>query len=134
MNVFWLLDMVRFQEQAYERESIILNVAQQDGFSVEIYLEEEGGSGGKESVQNSISNLAGFRVRRDRPVGDKIVRADPVSVQWNNYCFRMLEGAWNKAFLDELEYFPLSTYKDQVDAMSGGFAALVAPRLKLGAW
>jgi len=133
LNIFWVLDVVRFQEEAYEREGHILRVAQMDGMGVEIWLEEEGGSGGKESVQNSISNLAGFRVRRDRPVGDKVLRADPCSVQWNNYCFRVVQGPWNQAFFDELEFFPLGTYKDQVDALSGGFAALVAPRIAIGA-
>jgi predicted phage terminase large subunit-like protein len=134
LKLFWILDVVRFQEAAFERERIILTTAQSDGIDVEIFLEEEGGSGGKESVQNSINNLAGFKVRRDKPVGDKEVRADPASVQWNNYCFRMIEAHWNQDFLDELEYFPRSTYKDQVDALSGGFAALTAPRLRLGAW
>lgn len=134
LKLFWILDVVRFQEAAFERERIILNTAQADGLDVEIWLEEEGGSGGKESVQNTINNLSGFRVRRDKPVGDKVVRADPASVQWNNYCFRMIEAPWNNVFMEEVQYFPLSTYKDQVDALSGAFAVLTAPRLKIGAW
>ena len=133
-NRFWLLDVVRFREAVEAREQIILNTAQSDGVDIHVALEQEGGSGGKDQIYASISNLAGFRVRADRPVGDKVVRADPAAVQWNNYNFCMIEASWNEIFLDELQYFPYSTFKDQVDALSGAFAYLMAPRMKIGAF
>jgi phage terminase large subunit-like protein len=33
-------------------------------------------------------------------------------------------GAWNRAFLDEHEQFPVGTHDDQVDAASGAFNKL----------
>lgn len=133
LRVFWILDIRRFRLDATEREKVIFDTARYDGPEVEVVVEEEGGSGGKESAQATVSNLAGFRVRRDKPVGDKALRADPASAQWNNYCFRLVEGPWNADYLDEMEYFPYSTYKDQGDATSGAFAHLTKKRIKIGA-
>jgi len=55
---------------------IIKQVAVGDGSDVIIYIEQEPGSGGKESADNTIRNLAGFKCIADRPTGDKIKRAD----------------------------------------------------------
>lgn len=132
LKLFWVLDVRRFREDATNREDLIYRTALDDGYKVEICIEEEGGSGGKESAQNTVSNLAGFRVKRDKPVGDKALRADPASDQWNNYSFRIVEAPWNMAYLDEMEFFPLSTYKDQGDATSGAFAYVMRPRVVVG--
>lgn len=132
IRIFWVLDVVRFREDATKREEIILLTAQQDGPKVEIWVEQEGGSGGKESAESTVSNLAGFKVKVDKPTGDKALRADPASAQWNNYCFRMVEAPWNKVYLDEMEYFPYSTFKDQGDGTSGAFAALTRHRTVVG--
>ena len=80
-----------------------------------------------------MKNLAGFRVRLDRPVGDKELRADPYAVQVNSGNVKMLRGPWNTTYLDELQYFPYSTYKDQVDSSSGAFAMLTKIPRKAGA-
>lgn len=133
LRLYWILDVKRFREDASERERLIKKTAEEDGKEVVIVVEEEGGSGGKESAQATVSNLSGFRVKRDKPVGDKALRADPASDQWNNGCFRILEGDWNDDLKDELEYFPLSAFKDQGDALSGGFAFLTKKRKKIGA-
>jgi len=45
----------------------------------------------------------------------------------------MVKANWNKEFLDELEYFPASKYKDQVDASSGAFNKLSEGELYVGA-
>jgi predicted phage terminase large subunit-like protein len=129
---FLISDVTKGQWGTEVREGKIKSTAEndrlvKDAFKQEphIYLEQEPGSGGKESAENSIKNLAGFTVFADKPTGDKIYRADPFSVQVNNGNVLLLRGDWNKAFIEELEYFPTGTYKDQVDAASGAFAKLV---------
>jgi predicted phage terminase large subunit-like protein len=87
-------------------------------------MEQEPGSGGKDSVKASIKNLAGFSVEADKPSGDKIYRADPLSVQVNNGNVLLVKGEWNHEFIEEFRYFPFSTYKDQVDSASGAFSKL----------
>lgn len=131
---YYILDIRRGQWEASEREMIIRNTAIMDSKEVEIYVEQEPGSGGKESAQSTLRNLAGFRVRLDRPVGNKELRADPFAVQVNGGNVKLVRASWNAAYMDELQYFGhTSTYKDQVDASSGAFAQLVENRIKVGA-
>jgi predicted phage terminase large subunit-like protein len=90
-----------------------------------IWLEQEPGSGGKESAEATIARLAGFSIRAEAPTGDKVYRADPFSVQVNWGNVDILHGDWNQEFIDELRFFPKGRYKDQVDAGSGAFNKLV---------
>jgi len=130
---FAVMDMVRGRWNADVREKHIKKTAVKDTRKTRIVIEQEPGSGGKESAQNTIKNLAGFSVVKERPQGDKIFRADPFSVQVNEGNVVMVRGDWNKAFVNELKHFPLSTFKDQVDASSMAFAKLnktSAPRIR----
>ena len=45
----------------------------------------------------------------------------------------MAPGPWNEDFLDELRFFPLSKYKDQVDAAAAGYNELVGGIERVGA-
>jgi predicted phage terminase large subunit-like protein len=100
-----------------------------DGHKVIVGVEQEPGSGGKESAENTVRNLAGYVVRVDRPSGDKAQRADPYSTQVNSGNVYMVKGEWNRAYIEELRFFSLlnSKEKDQVDASSGGFKLLNRP-------
>lgn len=121
----WIvMDVKRGQWATEERERIIRETAEVDGINVVIYMEQEPGSGGKDSIQSSIANLAGFTVYPDRPQGNKIYRADPWSVQVNSGNVMLLKGEWNQKYIDEHRYFPFGTFKDQVDASSGAFTNL----------
>jgi predicted phage terminase large subunit-like protein len=111
-----------------EREDIIRETAEADGPEVEIYHEQEPGSGGKDSALATVKNLLGFSNHPDRPVGDKIYRADPYSVQVNHGNVLLLRGDWNYEFIEEHRNFPLGV-KDQVDAASGACAKLAQKKL-----
>jgi predicted phage terminase large subunit-like protein len=121
-------DVKRGQWATEERERIIRETAEVDGQNVQIYYEQEPGSGGKESAEATTRNLLGYSANPDKPSGDKIFRADPFSVQVNNGNVLLLRGEWNHDYVEEFRFFPFSTYKDQVDASSGGFSKLVAKR------
>lgn len=130
---YWILDVIRGQWDSGRREVIIRQTAEKDGTHVVVGLEQEPGSGGKESTQSTIRNLAGYRVRVNKPQGDKIIRADAFSSQVNNGLVRMKPGGWNQTFMDEARFFPFSRYKDQIDAATGGFSLLSKPRIIAGA-
>ena len=117
-------DVKRGRWSTEERETVIQATAEADGRNVEAYIEQEPGSGGKESAENTIRNLAGFVCIARIPKGNKIHRADPYSVQVNNGNILLLQGQWNKEFIDEHRDFPFSRYKDQVDAAGGAFLEL----------
>ena len=121
----WLIsDVKRGRWASEERERIIRVVAEADGDDVGIYHEQEPGSGGKESAEATNRNLAGYMAEADRPVGDKIFRADPFSVQVNNGDVQILQAPWNVDWLDEVKNFPFSVFKDQVDSAAGAFSKL----------
>lgn len=126
---FLISDVKRGQWGTDEREDIIKETAEVDGRKVHVYVEQEPGSGGKESAEATIRNLSGFVVMADRPTGDKVYRADPYSVQVNHGNVPLLRGDWNKAFIEEHRFFPFSTYKDQVDAAAGAFGKIASRRI-----
>ena len=129
-NNRWIVDDVkRGQWSSEEREQIIRKTAEADGTSVIVGIEQEPGSGGKESAEGTILNLAGFSCYKETATGDKVDRADRYSVQVNNGNVSLLVGDWNHEYIEELRNFPFSTYKDQVDASSGCFKRLVGKRI-----
>lgn len=121
-------DVKRGRWSTNEREDIIRATAVVDGQNVKVWIEQEPGSGGKESAQGTITNLAGYSIYAERPTGVKAIRADPYSVQVNNDNVLLMVGEWNHAFIEEHRFFPFSTYKDQVDAAAGAFNKIVARR------
>jgi predicted phage terminase large subunit-like protein len=92
----------------------------------EVGIEQEPGSGGKESAEATVRNLAGKRVFVDRVTGSKEVRAEPFVAQVQNDNVRLVAGDWCHDFVDECESWPASTHKDQVDACAGAFSRLAA--------
>lgn len=129
----WVLDVIRVQVDSAVRERRIEQTARMDGRHVIVGTEQEPGSGGKESAQNTVRRLKGYRCVIDIPKGDKEIRADPFSTQVNAENVFIKEAPWNEVWLEEFKYFPYSKYKDQVDCASGCFSVLTKPRLKAGA-
>jgi len=126
-GIFYVIDVVRGQWGAAEREKAIKQAADLDGARTSIWIEQEPGSGGKESAESTVRNLAGYSIRAERATGDKAVRAEPYSVQVEAGNVKVLAGAWNKDFIDEHKTFPVGKYKDQIDAASGAFNKLAQP-------
>lgn len=124
-GIFYIEDVVRGQWSAGHRDQVMQQVAEADGRGVEIWVEQEPGSGGKESAQASVKQLAGFAVRADRVTGDKVERAKPMSAQAEAGNVVLVQGDWHEVFLHEAHTFPDSKYKDQVDAAAGAVNKLV---------
>ncbi len=128
---FLISDVKRGQWSTEKRENIIRKTAEADGKQVEVGIEEEGGSGGPESADSTIKNLAGFKCFKDKATkseGDKVTRADTYSVQVNNGNVLLLNGDWNSDFVEEHRFFPYGTFKDQIDASSGAFRSLAGKK------
>lgn len=125
---FLISDVKRGRWSAEVREQIIRSVAEADGANVVIWQEQEPGSSGKDVAEATVRNLAGFVIYTERPTGDKTRRADPYSVQVNNGNVLLLNGDWNKEFIDEHRFFPFSKYKDQVDSAAGAMNKLTQRR------
>jgi predicted phage terminase large subunit-like protein len=130
---YYVLDVVRGQWSAAPREKTIKATASIDGQAVQIWIEQEPGSGGKESAEATIKNLAGYNIKSERATGDKAVRAEPYAVQVEAGNVKVVRGDWNQAFIDEHKNFPVGKYKDQIDAAGGAFNKL-AEGYNLSAW
>lgn len=122
----WIItDVQRGHWGAFDREALIKKWAELDRAqwgSVQTWVEQEPGSGGKESAERTVANLAGFNVYSDRVTGKKEVRAEPYAAQWQGGNILLLRANWNARFIDEHESFPNGAFKDQVDAAAGAFA------------
>jgi len=140
---FLVEDVVRGQWSYGDRNKIIKDTAEMDadrwGFNVQIYIEQEPGSGGKESAQESVKQLCRYPVHIDVVTGQrhqkkdgqkvpgqaKITRAGPLAAQSEAGNVKLLEGCrWIGDYLEELCQFPESAFMDQVDASSGAFNQL----------
>lgn len=115
---------IRGQWGVAQREATIRQLAETDGQSVRVVVEQEPGSGGKESAEATIKRLAGFRASADRVTGDKVTRAEPYAVQVEVGNVGLVAESWAHDFLEEHRLFPAGAYKDQVDAAAGAFSAL----------
>lgn len=126
---FYVLDVVKGRWSAGEREQTIKQTAELDGRNVHVWVEQEPGSGGKESAENTVKNLAGWVIKAERVTGDKVTRAQPFAAQAEADNVRIVRGEWNAEFIDEASMFPNGKLKDQVDAASGAFNKLaLAPQ------
>jgi predicted phage terminase large subunit-like protein len=128
-GLYYVEDVVRGQWGSGERERIIRQVAEDDGKAVRIYIEQEPGSSGVDSVRTSIMGLGGYAVEADKVTGDKITRANPLAAQAQAGNVKLVRGPWNESYVRELHAFPTKGVPDdQVDASSGAFTKLALRR------
>ncbi len=126
-GLYYVADMCRGQWSDLKREYMMEQCAARDRHvlgRVEIGVEQEPGSAGKDSTKATIRRLAGYSVRADRVTGDKQTRASPFAAQAEAGNVSLVSGPWNAAYLDELCMFPHGTHDDQVDSSSGAFNLL----------
>lgn len=131
-GVYYVENVVRFRESPHKVESSIKTTAELDGKRCMVHLAQDPGSAGKFEASYYIQALAGYNVRAEPETGDKVTRAQPVSAQAEAGNIRIVRAPWNEAFIQELEQFPEGAHDDQVDALSGAFAALLNARVPTG--
>jgi predicted phage terminase large subunit-like protein len=89
-----------------------------------IAVEQEPGSGGKESAETTARNLSGFNVKLDKVTGSKEVRAEPFVAQVQGGNVGLVAGPWIPEFLHEAEPWPNAKFLDQIDAAAMAFSHL----------
>lgn len=112
---FWLWDRIKEN---------IKTVARMDGTGVEVWVEQEPGSGGKNQVAE-IKNLLkdeGFTVRGHNPKddGDRVMAANTWFGEASVGKFYIVKGLWNDKFLIQLDTFPdPNLHDDRITSVSG---------------
>lgn len=127
-DVFYVVDVERGQWKPSKVEDVLVSTASQDGSDVAIRIPEDPGAAGKADAATKIKLLKGYAVKAVRPTGEKSVRARPASAQAEAGNVKLLRGAWNQAFLDELCVFPAGVNDDQVDAFADALNELALGR------
>lgn len=124
-GIYYVEDVVRLRDSPHAVERAIRSTAALDGVGTMVSLAEDPGQAGKFEAAYYARALAGYNVRTAPERGDKVLRSLPVSAQAQAGNVKLVRGPWVEAFLHELERFPQKgVHDDQVDALSGAFAAL----------
>lgn len=117
-GIFYVEDVRRDRWSPGDVEKNLRATASQDGTGVRIRIPEDPGAAGKADAATKVKLLAGYDVTVVRPTGDKATRAKPASAQAEAGNVKLVRGAWNEAFLDEVCSFPNGHHDDQVDAFA----------------
>ena len=121
---FVIEDVVRNQVGPAGVEELIKRTAQQDGRWVPVGIEIEPGSTGRLYFEHLCSVLNEFQVFPVMPSGSKESRWLGMLAAAEHGALALLEGAWNKDFIAEIERLPAGKHDDQVDAAASAFNAL----------
>jgi predicted phage terminase large subunit-like protein len=125
---FYVEHVERGQWSPNQRDEAMLRTAKLDkqrpGPTTTIWHQQDPGSAGLESAQATNRLLVGYAVHFELVSGSKESRADPLASQCEVGRVRLVRGAWNEAFIEELCGFPRGRHDDQVDGGSGAFSKL----------
>lgn len=110
-----------------EMDRMVDQTVIEDGYSTFQSLPQDPGQAGKSQKWQLADKLAGYTFEITPETGDKETRAEPFAAQWGAGRVFLVRGDWNAEYIEELRGFPTGTYKDQVDASSRAFSALVRP-------
>lgn len=125
-GTYYVLHVTRFRCGPAEAEAKVAAVAAADGKDVDVWMAQEPGSMSEMALHAYGKDaLKGYAFRGDRQTGDKRQRAKPFAAAASRKAVKLVRGAWNTEYLDELEAFPRpGVHDDQVDASSGAFDKL----------
>jgi predicted phage terminase large subunit-like protein len=103
-------------------DELIKSFAEIDGKKdCRVRWEQEGGASGKRDSYHLTTMLSGWDAYGKPPAGDKITRSKPLAAQARAGNVKILRGAWNEEFLENLHGFPDLPHDDITDAASGAF-------------
>lgn len=132
-GVYYVLDIRHLRGTPMQVEALIHQTAEVDGRSVHIWMEQEPGSSGVNTIDHYTRRvLQGFVFHGNRATGSKAERAMPLASQAEASNVRIMRAAWNGALLDELESFPQGAHDDMVDACAGAFEKLARRSIPFG--
>lgn len=124
---FVIIDVTNSQLKAGDVRNTVLLTAKMDRAKYvwcRQRLPQDPGQAGKDQKASYMEMLAGFDVKMIPESGDKVTRAEPMAAQWQYRMFDLVAGEWNEPYLNQMESFPESNFKDMVDASSSAFNEL----------
>jgi predicted phage terminase large subunit-like protein len=135
-GLYCVEDVVELHLRPHGTEQEIARIAQRDGVTTEIWLEQEVGAAAAfviDHLQRDV--LRGFAVYglSVTQLGIKTERAKPLSSAAEKGHVSVVRATWNRPLFGQLAAFPSpGIHDDQVDATSGAFHALQAAAFAAG--
>lgn len=125
---YYIEDVVRDRRRHGGVLDLIKEVAKDDGDNVAIIIPRDPGAAGLAYASSILKELAeyGYYARMKATNQSKVTRFAPFATASEGHWVHIVKGAWNDAFIAELERFDGSrnVKDDQVDAVSDAFIAL----------
>ena len=123
-GLYYVEDVIRGRWSPGVVDQTIRQTAELDGPRVRIREEQEGGHSGKNVIASHTRMLAGYDYQGQPATGAKTTRWRPFAVQAEAGNVRLLTGAWNQAWLEELTSVPAARHDDQADSAALAFEAV----------
>lgn len=123
-GIYYVLDANEERMEPARTDTSIKNMAKQDGKTVYVRFEQEGGASGKRDSRNMVTMLDGWDIKGVRPQGDKITRAKGLAAQALAGNVKLLRGSWNERWLNHMHGQPDLAHDDLMDASAGGYNEL----------
>ncbi len=123
-GLYYVEDVIRGRWSPGVVDQTIRQTAALDGPRVRIREEQEGGHSGKNVIASHTRMLAGYDYQGQPATGAKTTRWRPFAVQAEAGNVRLLTGAWNQAWLEELTSVPVAKHDDQADSAALAFEAV----------
>lgn len=124
-GVLYVLDVRRKRTSPLELEDMIEQTGHEDGIEVLQDLPQDPGQAALAQKMRIAELLSGLNFRVTPETGDKESRAGPFASQVEAGMVKFVKAPWNEPFKDEMRGFPSGTFKDQVDAASRAYAAIL---------
>lgn len=124
-GITYIMDATNEQIDPARTDTTMKNIAAQDGKTVAVRFEQEGGASGKRDAHHIVTMLQGYDARGILPQGDKLLRAKPLAAQALAGNVKLLRGDWNERWLNHMHGQPDFGNDDEMDAASGMYNELV---------
>jgi len=126
-GIYYVLDLFRIRDNPGAIEAARAMITNQDGPTVKVREEQEGGASGKTAIFLAARDqFRGYDYLGVPGSGSKEARAVPASRAAYNGLIKVVRAPWNDAFFAEVEAFPDGKHDDIVDALSGAFNDLAS--------
>ena len=116
-NKWQIVDCVNVRKEFPELVKFIPEWVQKNGYTNKSRIYVEPKASGKSIVQTLVRET-GLNVKEDKPpTKDKVARVSDISASLESGRVSLLNGDWNREFLDQLTRFPAAKHDDMVDCL-----------------
>lgn len=129
-GIAYVLDAIVEQQTPAGVDRLVVNTASQDGRGCAVRWFQDPGQAGLYQGEKLRSQLRGYDACGVVCQLDKYNRAKPFSRAAEFGEVKLLRGAWNQGFLNELSQFPDARHDDQVDGASGAYNELTGANIR----